>query len=275
LIIGNGGQVENPDGSYFKVDFEVGTIVLEIPDGLFGSERTIDILGDFIASTVLNGVETGVTALGFPAMKFADCSNVLANALANDQLRFSVAVQSFSPNTNGLSVDGYTGIIVDGKIGVAVDYKTGLLTLNFTNLYQDAVLRTLSTKVQVDVFLKKSGFNNQTLFVDSTKVQNMLKLISVFSGANDGGPSALVDLASDVTDILPVIHGGTGLNGVGANGTVLTSNGSGVSYQFISGLSVGYAPGVPGNWAGTPPATFQQALDRVAALLALTYGPIP
>lgn len=233
LIIGAGGQVENPDGSYFKVDFEVGSIVLEIPDGLFGSERTIDLMGDFIADYT----GTGITRLGFPAMRFADCSTVTAQALANDQLRFSVSVQSFSPNTNGLDPDGYAGIIVDGKMGVAVDYETGLLTLNFTNLYQDAVLQTLSTKVQIDVFLKKGGFNNQTLFVDSTKVQNMLKLISVFSGANDGGPSALVDLASDVTDVLPVIHGGTGLNATGAMGTVLSSTGTGLSYQFIYDLT--------------------------------------
>ena len=241
LIIGPGGQVENSDGSYYKVDFEVGTIVLEIPDGLFGSERTIDIMGDFLASTVVNGVPTGLTNLGFPAMRFADCSYVMANALANDQVRFSVSVQSFSPNTNGLSPDGYTGAIVDGKMGVSIDYTTGLLTLNFTNLYQDQVLETLSTKVQVNVFLKKGGFNNQALFVDSTKVQNMLKLISVFSGANVGGPSALVDLATDVTDVLPIVHGGTGLNSTGAFGTVLTSNGSSLNYQFVYDL-IGVIP---------------------------------
>ena len=236
LIIGD-GEVIRPDGNFYKVDFEVGTIVLEIPDGLFGSERTIDIMGDFIVDATGNGI----TKLGFPALRFADCSTVNKNALINDQLRFSVSVQSFSPNTNGLSEDGYTGAIVDGKMGVSVDYTTGLLTLNFTNLYQDQVLQTLSTKVQVNVFLKKGGFNNQTLFVDFTKVQNMLKLVSVFSGANVGGPSALVDLASDVTDILPIIHGGTGLNSTGAFGTVLTSNGSTLSYQFAYDL-IGVIP---------------------------------
>src|SRR5208282_5262929 len=100
----------------------------------------------------------------------------------------SVSVQSFSPNINGLSPDGYAGAIVDGTMGVSMDFATGLLTLNFSNLYQDEVLQTLSTKVQINVFLKKGGFNNQPLFVDSTKVQNMLSLISVFSGANDGTP---------------------------------------------------------------------------------------
>jgi hypothetical protein len=243
IILGEGGELQRPDGNFYKVDFEVGTIVLEVPDGLFGTERTINIMNDFIADYN----NTGLTRLGFPAMRFADCSYVESNALANDQIRFSVAVQSFSPNTNGLSNDGYSGAIVDGKIGVAIDYSTGLLTLNFTNLFQDEVLRTLSTKIQVNVYLKKGGFNNRPLFVDSTKLQNMLKLISVFSGAVDGGPSALVDLANDVTGILPIVHGGTGLNSVGVFGTVLVSNGTGLSYQFISSLPgvIPFSLGIP------------------------------
>lgn len=204
-------------------------------------------------------------------MRFADCSFVTKDALANDQIRFSVSVQSFSPNVNGESSDGYFGAIVDGKMGVSIDFETGLLTLNFSNLFQDAVLQTLSTKIQVEIYLKKGGFNNAPLFVDSTKVQNMLKLISVFSGANEGGVSALVDLGNDTTGILPIVHGGTGLNSVGAFGTVLTSTGSGVSYQFVTPTSILYTPASSANWNGTPPTTVQQALDRIAAKI----GPIP
>ena len=267
LIIGDGGEIQRPDGDFYKIDFEVGTITLEIPDGYFGSEKTIDIMTDFIVDYTGNGA----TRLGFPSMRFADCSFVTANALANNQVLFSVAVQSFSPNTNGLSDDGYYGAIVDGKMGVSMDYSTGLLTLNFTNLYQDAVLQTLSTKVQINVFLKKGGFNNQPLFVDSTKVQNMLSLISVFSGANVGGPSALVDVQNDITGILPILNGGTGVNGVGASGTVLTSNGSGVSYQFITATAIEYSPASSVSWNNNPPITIQAALDRIAAHV----GPIP
>lgn len=249
VIIGEGGEIHRPDGNFYKVDFEVGTIVLEIPDGLFGAERTLNIVEDFIASTIDDGELTGITKLGFPAMRFADCSLVTSDALSKDQLRFSVSVQSFSPNTNGLSNDGYYGAIVDGKIGISIDYETGLLTINFTNLFKDTILETLSTKVQINVFLKKGGFNNQPLFVDSTKVQNMLKLISVFSGPINGGPSALVDLENDVSGILPIIHGGTGLNSAGVFGTVLTSNGSGLNYQFIADL-----PGVISQSSGSSDA---------------------
>ncbi len=179
LIIGDGGELKRSDGDFYKVDFEVGTIVLEIPDGLFGIERTINIFEDFVADYN----NTGVTRLGFVAMRFADCSLVSSSALLDGQVRFSVSVQSFSPNTNGTDDDGYSGAIVDGHIGVAMDYETGLMSLNFTNLYEDAIFSTLNTKVQISVYLKKGGFNNTPLFVDSSKVQNILELISVFSGA--------------------------------------------------------------------------------------------
>jgi hypothetical protein len=38
--------------------------------------------------------------------------------------------------------------------------------------------------------------------------------------------------------------------------------------------SVAYVPGVPGNWAGSPPTTVQQALDRIAANTGNAH-PIP
>jgi hypothetical protein len=269
LVIGDGGELQRPDGNFYKVDFEVGTIILEIPDGLFGSERSINILNDFIADYTGDGI----TRLGFPAMRFADCSLVGQDALANDQVRFSVSVQSFSPND--VIIDGY---LSEAKVGVYIDYTTGLLTLNFTNLFQDAVLRTLSTKIQINIFLKKGGFNNQPIFVDSTKVQNMLELISVFSGAADGGPSALVDLEADVTGTLPIIHGGTGLNAAGIAGTVLTSSGGSVSYEFVLSNNVTYTAGDPTDWAGSPPTTVQEAIDRIAAAYASAAplgSPIP
>lgn len=165
-----GGELVRPDGDYYKVDFEVGTVVLEIPEGMLGTEKTVDIFGDFVCEYNV----TGVTRLGFPAMKFADGTLVSSAAIANNQVHFSAAVQSFSPNLDGVDDDdGYTGPIVDGKMGVSIDYSTGLLKLNFTNLYEDPVLTTLNTKVQVNVFLKKASFNNTPLIVDSDKVRNL------------------------------------------------------------------------------------------------------
>lgn len=209
LIIG--GELKKPDGDFYKVDFEVGTIVLEIPDGLYGTEKALNIFDDFVAD--YNG--SGVTRLGFQAMRFADCSTVGTDALSKDQVRFSVAVQSFSPNTNGTDIDGYSGVIVDGKIGVAIDYSTGILTLNFTNLYEDATLTTLNTKVQISVYLKKGGFNNTPIFVDSTKVQNLLQLVSVFSGAGGNPPPAF---SRNIIDLTGKSANGTSVSLVDSNG---------------------------------------------------------
>lgn len=183
LIIGEGGELLNSDLSNYKVDFEMGTIILEIPNGLYGTETTINVFDNFVSD--YNG--TGKTRLGFPAMHFADCTTVSTLALIDNQVNWSVAVQSFSPNTNGIDPDGYTGPIVDGKMGVAMDYATGQLTLNFTNLYEDPILRTLNTKVQITVFLKKGGFNNLPMFVGSNKVANLLGLNTIFSGAGGSG----------------------------------------------------------------------------------------
>jgi hypothetical protein len=170
LIIGEGGDIKRPDGANFKMDFEVGTITLEIPTNAFETEHTLNIFDSFVAN--YNG--SGLTRRGFYAMKFADCSYVETTALSLNQIRFSVAVQSFSPNIDGYSFDGYSGVVVDGRIGVSINYTTGDLILNFTNLFQDPVLLTVSTKIQISVFMKKAGFNNIPLFIDSDKVKNLL-----------------------------------------------------------------------------------------------------
>lgn len=169
LIIG--GTFKDKDGQDYKVDFEVGTVVLEIPEGLVGVEKTINVFDNFVADYGGNGL----TRLGFPSMRFADCSLVSTSAVSNNQVRFSASLQAFSPNTNGLD-DGYGGVIVDGKMGLYIDYATGLLTINFTNLYEDPIYQTLKTKIQVNVYLKKAGFNNTPIYINSDQVRNLLDI---------------------------------------------------------------------------------------------------
>ena len=253
LILNYGASIINPDGYNYKVDFEVGTLVLEMPDALngphlvdgtglqkdlpvdgyatvtdssktfdssyinkfivityppvvsgsyqiigvdnhtldlniestsmslfsggvyfiFNPEKTINVFDNFVAQNLTQDRAPGFTTVGYPAMKFADNSYVDRYALSNNQVRFSVSAQSFSPNIQGIGDDGY-GTIVDGKIGLYMDYQTGLLTVNFTNLYKDQIFQTLSTKVQVNVFLKKAGFNNVVLSVSSDVMKNLL-----------------------------------------------------------------------------------------------------
>lgn len=170
LIIGN-GNIQRADGTDYKLDIEIGTITFEVPTEAFEQEHQVNIFDVFVAE-----YGSGLTRHGFKAMKFADCTYVSSDALNNDQVRFAASVQSFSPNIDGFSYDGYSGPIVDGRIGVAINYETGVLTLNFTNLYQDAIFETISTKIQITVYLKKAGFNNNNLFVSSSKVKNLLGL---------------------------------------------------------------------------------------------------
>lgn len=172
LIVNNGGQFIRPDGYFMKVDFEMSTVVIEVPPVSFDTEHTVNMLTDFVADYT----GTGFTRVGYPAMKFADCTPAQLNSLMLNQIRFGVAVQSFSPQLNGQDAYCISGIIVDGKIGVYVDYTTGLLTLNFTNLFQDPIKQTVNTKVEVTVYLKKAGWNNTPIFVDSVKSQNILSV---------------------------------------------------------------------------------------------------
>lgn len=172
LVINDGGEIVRPDGYYVKMDFELGTVVFEIPDVSFTEEKTINIFTDFVAD--YSG--SGKTRLGYEAMRFADCSFVGLDALSKEQVRFSVAVRSFSPQINGVDIDDLEGVIVDGRIGISIDASTGILKLNFANLYEDPILQTLKTRVQITVFLKKAGFNNSPLVINSTKVHNLLGL---------------------------------------------------------------------------------------------------
>jgi hypothetical protein len=47
----------------------------------------------------------GLTAAGFPAMKYADCSTVKAADLSLNRIRFSTSLQAFYPNLDGYSED--------------------------------------------------------------------------------------------------------------------------------------------------------------------------
>lgn len=173
LIMNVGSQLTTPTGDYFKVDFEIGTISFEIPAvEMFGEEKHVNLLTDFIGDYT----GTGYTRIGYKAMRFADNSLVTLDGFNNNQIRVSVGVLSFSPQVNGITDDGYEGIIVDDRIGVSVNYSTGLLSLQFSNLYQDPVEQTRNTKIQITVYLKKAGWVNAPIVIDDNKTTNLLGL---------------------------------------------------------------------------------------------------
>jgi hypothetical protein len=162
------GQIINPDGSNYKIDFEVGHIILELPEIPF-TESVINIFEKLMVDA-----GNGFTSAGYAAMRFADCTTVQSDALAKNQVRFGVSIQAFVPNIDGYTdEDGY-GVIVDDIIGVYMDHDTGILTLTVKDLSVDDLYQTLVTKIQITVYLKKGGWNNEVLVVDSDQIQGLL-----------------------------------------------------------------------------------------------------
>ena len=168
VIIGTGGEILRPDGSFYKPDIEIGTVILRLPETPL-DESIIDVFRNFIADR-----GDGFTNPGYAAMRYADCTTVQPEDLALNKVRFAVSLQSFAPNLDGYDLlDGY-GVIVDPIIGVYMNHTTGLLTLTMKDLNVDPVYITLVTKVQVSVFLKKSGWNNPPLIVDEDEIVGLI-----------------------------------------------------------------------------------------------------
>jgi len=139
-----GGQIKNPDGTPYSLDLEVGTIILELPDGYVQGE--IDVFNNFI-----NG-----------KMMFFDGTLVGTYALANNQVRVSAGIQSIAKEYgNFIDVpagDSYGE--VGNAIGVYYIQTSGILRINTGNIDNTATRPELRTKVVLTVYLKKAGFRN-------------------------------------------------------------------------------------------------------------------
>jgi len=162
------GTIVRPDGTPVKADFEMGTVILQLPDDPL-EEVSLNLFDKLVADR-----GDGLTRGGFPAMRYFDCSTVQDADLLLNRIRFDVSIQAFVPNFDGYdSVDGY-GIVIDDIIGVHLDQTTGILKLTVKDLFVDQVLKTLVTKIQVIVFLKKAGWNNQTITVEPQEFAGLL-----------------------------------------------------------------------------------------------------
>ena len=107
-------------------------------------------------------------------MRYSDCTTVQDADLALNRAKFSVSVQAFVPSLDGYdATDGY-GIIIDDIIGVHLDPVTSILRLTIKDLFVDDVFMTLVTKIQIEVYLKKSGWINSTLTVLPTAFAGLL-----------------------------------------------------------------------------------------------------
>lgn len=166
LVIGTGGVVR-PDGTPVKQDIEIGIVNLELPRDPF-DETSFDVFGDFVADK-----GDGFTNAEYQAMRYADCTTVQPEDMALNKIRYGVSIQSFVPNFDGYDVvDGY-GIIVDDLIGVYMDHTNGILRLTVQDLDDNPLFKTLVSKIQIVVYLKKAGWNNNVLTVTPDETSNL------------------------------------------------------------------------------------------------------
>lgn len=162
------GEILRPDGTNYSVDFEIGTVILQLPQVPL-SESAINIFDKFVSDR-----GDGFTRAGYPAMRYADCTTVQSTDLTFGKVRFNVSLQSFAPNLDGYTAEDGYGVIVDDIIGVHLDTTTGILKLTIQDLSVDAVYKTLVSKIQILVYLKKAGWKNAPLIINTTEVVGLI-----------------------------------------------------------------------------------------------------
>lgn len=167
LVIGN-GDILRKDGSFYKNDVEIATVVLNLPATPL-QEVSLNVFNLFVSDR-----GDGKTIAEYPAMCYADCSRVQPADLALNKVKFGVAIQAVHKNIDGYSMtDGYVAII-DNTVGISINQTTGLLSLNITNLAVDLLYTTLISKIQIQVFLKKAGWNNSVLAISADELQGLI-----------------------------------------------------------------------------------------------------
>ncbi len=164
LVIGE-GEVLRPDGSAYKVDFEHYQIELRIPDVAL-NEVKINVFESFVADR-----GDGFTNAKYPAARYADCSTVQPQDLSLNKVQMTAAITAINPAVDGYDQYGFVAII-DNLIAVNLD--SGILTLSIKDMQEDNVFASMITKLTINVYLKKSGFNNLPLVVSSDELIGLI-----------------------------------------------------------------------------------------------------
>jgi hypothetical protein len=149
------GGVKNLDGSVHSLDFEKNIIELELPTG--------DTVGEInIFSSLVLG-----------KMRFSDGTYVSSSAIADNQVRFEVAISSISKDVDGYDYnDGY--FVADEIVGTYIDHNTGLLRLHCKNIKENSTLPQLRTRLLITVNLKKAGFKDAVTKILSSQIADLL-----------------------------------------------------------------------------------------------------
>lgn len=166
LIIGE-GEVLRPDGSPYPIDMEIGIIILNLPTNQI-DKKSINVFENLIVD-----VGNGITATGSFAMRYSDCSTVQLQDLSLNKIRFSISIQSYVPAKDGYDVDGYF-LLDNDKIGCDIDPLTGILTVSTADLQSDPIYKSLVSKIQIEIFLKKAGWKNKVQIITPSQTLGLL-----------------------------------------------------------------------------------------------------
>jgi len=155
-----GGDILNPNGTFYPVDLEINTIVIDLPEG--STDGEVDIFTNFVKNT----------------MYFADGTLVGSIALTNNQVRATTSIKSFVKDLDGYdysSVDSYPPI--DEVVGILYMQSSGVLRIRAANIRNIATRSEFRTKIIVTVYLKKAGFKNTEQQVSATTLSGLLTSI--------------------------------------------------------------------------------------------------
>lgn len=167
------GYIVNPDDTYYSIDFEITHMSLDIPVvDSYGNPTFLDgysgilLFDNFVAES-----SDGLTASGFPAMKYSDGSYVQIADFKAGKVKISTAIQS--------TANSFSGSTINDIVGLYYNPTTSLMLLYINDQYDDGygnVLTPRSTKILVTIYLKKAGFINETREITQSQMRVLLDI---------------------------------------------------------------------------------------------------
>ena len=169
-----GGEILNPDGTGFRIDFEMTHLSLHIPiTDAYGSPIFIDgYTGILLFETFVAEEAGGKTTSGFNAMKYSDNSYVQQTDFDDGKVKIAPSIQSTASN---FTVP-FGGDITD-IVGLNYDPDSSLMTLYLEDGYEDIAEPAVRTKILVEVYLKKAGFRNSTQNITDSEIRALLGIV--------------------------------------------------------------------------------------------------
>lgn len=169
-----GGTILNPDGTNFSIDFEMTHLSLHIPiTDAYGSPVFIDgYTGILLFDTFVAEEAEGKTTSGFSAMKYSDGTYVQPTDFDDGKIKIAPSIQS----TASSFTIPFSGALTD-IVGLNYDPDTSLMTLYMADGYEDIAEPAIRTKVLVEVYLKKAGFQNETQNITDDEMRALLGIV--------------------------------------------------------------------------------------------------